>query len=529
MDNTKEQLIDKIKGATNILVTVSSNPTVDQLAACLGLTLWLNKINKHATAVFSGDIPNALEFLQPEATIEKNTDSLQDFIIALDKSKADKLRYKVEDRVVKIFITPYRTSLSADDLEFSQGDFNVDAIIALGVTEQQDLDNAIISHGRILHDATIITINLTKDGGMGSLNWHDPSASSLTELVYELGHGLDINQLDPQIATALLTGIVAETNRFSNDKTSSQTMSTAAALMVAGANQQLVANKLDEAAEQLASVKADIAPTEQLTSDSTPKEETEPPQASVSDDGTLEIVHNEVEEKPAMPAPETAQPPEENEPINEDQPSESQDSSPGESTDEKTDTLDEGISNAERLVTEPPQLGGTFTANAQPEDTMEESLDQLSLPSVDHEPMLNRQPLYTPPEAKDEQPYIPPEQPAAGPAVADDLADKPREIEDNQTLSEIEQAVGSPHINSLRDQVQDALKSSPLPEPGPIEALNVSPVDLNLHQPTSPSPSEFNPENFELEAEDQEGPDGPPQVPPPIVPPDMLPPSPPAS
>ena len=31
--------------------------------------------------------------------------SLRDFIVALDKSKADKLRYKVEDKFVKIFIT----------------------------------------------------------------------------------------------------------------------------------------------------------------------------------------------------------------------------------------------------------------------------------------------------------------------------------------------------------------------------------------------------------------------------------------
>ncbi|HPG37431.1 MAG TPA: hypothetical protein PK865_01405, partial [Candidatus Saccharibacteria bacterium] len=151
-------LVDKIKQSTNILVTVSTNPTVDQLAACIGLTLWLNKAGKHATAVFSGDVPSTLEFLQPADTLEKNTDSLRDFIISLDKSKADKLRYKVEDRVVKVFITPYRTSLTAEDLEFSQGDFNVDMVLALGVTSQADLDVAVTAHGRILHDATVATI-----------------------------------------------------------------------------------------------------------------------------------------------------------------------------------------------------------------------------------------------------------------------------------------------------------------------------------------------------------------------------------
>jgi len=152
----KQQIAERLKNANNVLVTVSSNPSVDQLAATIGFTLLLNKMGKHGTAVFSGTVPSTLEFLKPETTLEKDTNSLRDFIISLDKSKADKLRYKVEDKVVKIFITPYRTSLTDKDLEFSQGDFNVDVVVALGVREQKDLDEAITTHGRILHDATVI-------------------------------------------------------------------------------------------------------------------------------------------------------------------------------------------------------------------------------------------------------------------------------------------------------------------------------------------------------------------------------------
>src|SRR6185437_8896302 len=102
---------------------------------------------------------SAIEFLKPEETIEPTPSSLRDFIIALDKSKADKLRYKVEDKVVRIFITPYKTSITQDDLEFSQGDFNIDVVVALGAHEQQELDSAITAHGRILHDAAVISIN----------------------------------------------------------------------------------------------------------------------------------------------------------------------------------------------------------------------------------------------------------------------------------------------------------------------------------------------------------------------------------
>src|ERR1035438_4555170 len=246
MDNAKQQVIERLKQATNVLVTVSSNPSLVQLAACIGFTLILNKNGKRATAVFSGQVPSTIEFLQPEKTIEKNTDSLRDFIIALDKSKADKLRYKVEDKVVRIFITPYKTSLSQSDLEFSEGDFNVDAVIALGAHEQQELDQAITEHGRILHDATVMSINNTPNGSLGTINWQDTTASSISEMATKLVKDLDKNVLDEQIATALLTGIVAETERFSNEKTNPNTMALAGDLMAAGANQQLVANELED-------------------------------------------------------------------------------------------------------------------------------------------------------------------------------------------------------------------------------------------------------------------------------------------
>lgn len=243
--NDQQQVTDKLKNANNVLVTVGSNPSVDELASALGLTLLLDKLGKHATTVFSGEIPRAIEFLDPEATFENNVDSLRDFIIALDKEKADKLRYKVEEDVVRIFITPYKTKISEDDLEFSQGDFNVDVVVALGVVKRDELDKAITSHGRILHDATVVTVNAGDDvSSLGAINWADQKASSVAEMLVSVGDKLGSDLLDSQTSTAFLTGIVAATNRFSNEKTSPKVMTLAAQLMAAGANQQLIASNL---------------------------------------------------------------------------------------------------------------------------------------------------------------------------------------------------------------------------------------------------------------------------------------------
>lgn len=251
-NKSKQQIIDKIKSSTNILVTVSRDPTVDDLSAAIGLTAMLNNMGKHTTAIFSGTIPPAITFLEPDKVFEGTADSLRDFIIALDKEKADHLRYKIEGDMVKIFITPYRTTITSDDLEFTQGDFNVEVVLALGVAHKDHLDTAISSQGQIIHDVTIATLTAGEQvSNLGSIDWHEDKASSLSEMVVGLGDSLktDKQLLDKQISTALLTGIVFATDRFSNTRTTANVMTMAAQLMAAGADQQLIAAKLNEVHE----------------------------------------------------------------------------------------------------------------------------------------------------------------------------------------------------------------------------------------------------------------------------------------
>ncbi len=107
----KQQVVEKIKESSKILVTVSDSPSVDALSAALALTMILDKQEKYATSIFSGETPPAIAFLEPQKTFDDTTDSLRDFIIALNKEKADHLRYKVEGDSVKIFITPYKTTI----------------------------------------------------------------------------------------------------------------------------------------------------------------------------------------------------------------------------------------------------------------------------------------------------------------------------------------------------------------------------------------------------------------------------------
>lgn len=235
-----EKVAEKIQRGANILIALSKDPNLDEMSAAIALAIVLDQQKKHVTAIYSGKTPNALEFLKPEETFEKDTSSLQDFIIALNKSKADHLTYKLDGDYVKIYITPYKGQVKKEDLEYSYGDYNVDLVIVFNVNAGTEIDSALSEYGRIMHDASAINITSGLPGRFADLEWSDPEKSSVCEMVYDLLKELEITELSQEVATALLTGILSATERFSNNRTKPTTMAVASKLMEAGADQQLI-------------------------------------------------------------------------------------------------------------------------------------------------------------------------------------------------------------------------------------------------------------------------------------------------
>lgn len=253
-ESPKAQLIQKIKAVNNILVTVSRNPSVDQLVSALALAMALNKLGKRSVAVFSGQIPAEIHFLDPEKVFESNADSLRDFIISISVDKADRMQVKPEGDFVKVYITPYRTTITPDDLRFEDGDFNIELIIAIGVASRDELDASIASHGKIFHNAVTATMNLSKlNDALGTISWQDERLGCYSEMCYSLAVGLagnDKSLIDSSVATAFLTGVVSATDQFRNSVTTPVIMSLSAELMAKGANQQLVTSELESAKEK---------------------------------------------------------------------------------------------------------------------------------------------------------------------------------------------------------------------------------------------------------------------------------------
>ena len=83
-------------------------------------------------------------------------------------------------------------------------------------------------------------------------NTDEDAATGVSEMVTEIAQELKTAKadIDEQIATSFLTGIVASTDRFSNELTSSKVMTMSAELMASGANQQLIAAQLQDKASK---------------------------------------------------------------------------------------------------------------------------------------------------------------------------------------------------------------------------------------------------------------------------------------
>lgn len=293
-EDAVSKVADKIQHATNILIALSKDPNVDEISAAIALAFVLDQQKKHVTAIYSGQTPNALEFLRPEETFQKDISGLQDFIIALNKSKADHLIYQVEGDYVKILITPYKGQIKKEDLEYSYSDYNVDLVIIFNVNSGSEIDSALSEYGRIMHDAMAINITSSVPGRFADLEWSDPSKSSVCEMVYDLLSELEIDNTPQEVATALLTGILSATERFSNNRTKPTTMAVASKLMEAGADQQLISSNILKAETPA------VAAENPFATQSPIKNETPAAPATPEAQGTP--VTQETQEAPATPA-----------------------------------------------------------------------------------------------------------------------------------------------------------------------------------------------------------------------------------
>jgi hypothetical protein len=249
MDLTpKQQTSEAIRQAETILVTTGQHPSVDQVAAVISLTAILRKFGKKVSAVISDSLPGSVQSLDT-ANIERNVNGLRDFILKLDVTKAevDKLRYEVIEGKLHVFVTPYKGNFAPSDVTFDYGDSQLDYDLAIivGVPTRARIDRVYEQNQALFERIPVINMDFHRSNeNYGAVNLIEPNAASLCEMLVALSESLQGGIIDAEIATSLLMGIVAATDRFTAVHTTSKSLTVAAQMMAAGARQQTVVKAL---------------------------------------------------------------------------------------------------------------------------------------------------------------------------------------------------------------------------------------------------------------------------------------------
>lgn len=250
---TKQEVAEKIKEADNILIITSNSPKIDQLSSSIALADVLHDLDKNIVVVHSEEVSGAVKFLKPDDTIQKDAESLRDFIVSFKQDKVDKLRYTQEGDQYDILLTPVsRQVITEKDVEYRTGDFNIDLIIAMGVESKAKIDAAISKHAQLVNQIPMVNIVAgKKSSSLEAMFWQSEPASSLAEMIYELSKCVDENyKLNKQTANALLMGIVNQTERYKNKQTKSKTMHVSAELLELGADLLVVNENLALASDK---------------------------------------------------------------------------------------------------------------------------------------------------------------------------------------------------------------------------------------------------------------------------------------
>lgn len=242
----KQQTSEAVRQAETILITTGQHPTVDQVAATLALAAILRKFGKKVSAIISDPLPGPAQFLDASG-LDKSLSGLRDFVLKLDVTKAevDKLRYEVEGGKLNIYITPFKGGFAPSDVSFGYGDYHFDLAIVLGVASRNRIDRVYAENAGLFGGIPLVNIDFHRTNeNYGAINLIEPTASSLCEVLVALSESLQAGMIDSEIATVMLAGLMASTDRFTASHTTSKSLTVAAQMMAAGAKQGVVVRGL---------------------------------------------------------------------------------------------------------------------------------------------------------------------------------------------------------------------------------------------------------------------------------------------
>jgi phosphoesterase RecJ-like protein len=177
------QAISLIDMATNVAIVSHERPDGDAIGSLIAASIWLGKVGKEVTPILIEGVPKRFRFLPGAERVQKEFPAECDLLISVDCSAIERIGFNPETLPREI-------------------DLNID------------------------HHPT--------NTNFGVINIVEPDAVATAEILYDLSPHFGF-EMDAEIATNLLTGLVTDTIGFRTSNVSPKVLEVAARLIEYGA------------------------------------------------------------------------------------------------------------------------------------------------------------------------------------------------------------------------------------------------------------------------------------------------------
>lgn len=227
--------------AKEILLVFRRDGVGDAVSSSLALASVLEKLGKRVTIASAHFRPPAkLSFLPGIARIVASLPLRRKFLISLDVSKTavDELSYDMKGSDLVITILPREGNFSPQDITTKSEGPPFDLIVTLDTPDLASLGALFEEEPDFFYATPLVNIDHHPENEhYGQVNLVDLVASSTAEIIALHLPTFGEDLLDPDVATLLLAGMIAETKSF-QERSTPRTLSLAAQLIEKGARRE---------------------------------------------------------------------------------------------------------------------------------------------------------------------------------------------------------------------------------------------------------------------------------------------------
>ncbi|MCX6784946.1 MAG: hypothetical protein NTV81_03355 [Candidatus Komeilibacteria bacterium] len=218
----------------------------------LSLALALKTLGAHLSkpmdlVIATHDKQKKFDFLPGFTEILPEVKHIKKCLLEVDLKNIglQELSYDVTSDKLTIFITPKQGFVETKDVAVKNSEFAYDAIIVLTTTSLEDLGELYQSHRDMFQKIPVVNIDhQSANDRFGHINWVDITLGSSTQQILDLFAAFPEVPQSPDLATTLLTALIAGTKNFQTTGNQSSSLELASQLMKQGADRELIIKKL---------------------------------------------------------------------------------------------------------------------------------------------------------------------------------------------------------------------------------------------------------------------------------------------